>query len=162
MYESTVTAKGQTTLPKDVRELLGVEAGDRIRYLVTGDSVRILRPRKAMSLCGALKPRAPLSALKRWMPRFGTVRQKYKISDRRRHQHPRPVSRSGRPETGGSGALADRAMQRARTGLHRTRGLDRNGLGSRERLRPPAGATGRGRSTWLAHPASWRVDYVIV
>jgi AbrB family looped-hinge helix DNA binding protein len=55
MYESTVTAKGQTTLPKDVRELLGVEAGDRIRYLVTGDSVRILRPRKAMSLCGALK-----------------------------------------------------------------------------------------------------------
>lgn len=55
MYDSTVTAKGQTTLPKDVRDLLGVGAGDRIRYLVTGDSVRILRPRKAMSLCGALK-----------------------------------------------------------------------------------------------------------
>lgn len=55
MYESTVTAKGQTTLPKDVRELLGLEPGDRIRYLVTGDTVRILRPRKAMSLCGVLK-----------------------------------------------------------------------------------------------------------
>ena len=55
MYESTVTAKGQTTLPKDVRDLLGLEPGDRIRYLVTGDTVRILRPRKAMSLCGALK-----------------------------------------------------------------------------------------------------------
>jgi AbrB family looped-hinge helix DNA binding protein len=55
MYESTVTAKGQTTLPKDVRALLGLEPGDRIRYLVTGDTVRILRPRKAMSLCGLLK-----------------------------------------------------------------------------------------------------------
>lgn len=59
MYESTVTAKGQTTLPKDVRDLLGLEPGDRIRYLVTGDTVRILRPRKAMSLCGALKHHGP-------------------------------------------------------------------------------------------------------
>lgn len=59
MYESTVTAKGQTTLPKDVRDLLGLEPGDRIRYFVTGDTVRILRPRKAMSLCGALKHEGP-------------------------------------------------------------------------------------------------------
>lgn len=59
MYESTVTAKGQTTLPKDVRDLLGLKPGDRIRYLVTGDTVRILRPRKAMSLCGALKHEGP-------------------------------------------------------------------------------------------------------
>jgi AbrB family looped-hinge helix DNA binding protein len=59
MYESTVTAKGQTTLPKDVRDLLGLEPGDRIRYLVSGDTVRILRPRKAMSLCGALKHEGP-------------------------------------------------------------------------------------------------------
>lgn len=59
MYESTVTAKGQTTLPKDVRDLLGLKPGDRIRYLVTGGAVRILRPRKAMSLCGALKHEGP-------------------------------------------------------------------------------------------------------
>lgn len=59
MYESTVTAKGQTTLPKDVRDLLGLQPGDRIRYLVTGDTVRILRPRKAMSLCGALQGEGP-------------------------------------------------------------------------------------------------------
>lgn len=63
MYESTVTAKGQTTLPKDVRALLGLEAGDRIRYLVTGDTVRILRPRKAMSLCGALEHEGPAVTL---------------------------------------------------------------------------------------------------
>jgi antitoxin PrlF len=54
MYESTVTAKGQTTLPKPVRDALGLEPGDRIRYLLTAEGVRILRPRKAMSLCGVL------------------------------------------------------------------------------------------------------------
>lgn len=59
MYESTVTAKGQTTLPRDVRDLLGLAPGDRIRYLVSGDSVRILRPRKAMSLCGVLRRDGP-------------------------------------------------------------------------------------------------------
>jgi bifunctional DNA-binding transcriptional regulator/antitoxin component of YhaV-PrlF toxin-antitoxin module len=37
-----------------VRDLLGLKPGDRIRYLVTGDAIRILRPRKAMSLCGVL------------------------------------------------------------------------------------------------------------
>lgn len=54
LCESTVTAKGQTTSPEHVRDLPGLEPGDRIRSLATGDAVRILRPRKAMSLCGAL------------------------------------------------------------------------------------------------------------
>lgn len=54
MFESTITAKGQTTLPKEVREQLSLQPGDRVRYLIHGDEVRILRPRKAMSLCGML------------------------------------------------------------------------------------------------------------
>jgi len=32
MIESGITSKGQTTLPKPVREALGVGAGDRVRY----------------------------------------------------------------------------------------------------------------------------------
>lgn len=52
--ESTVTSKGQTTLPKDVREHLGLKAGDKVRYLVIGDEVRLVRPRKVMSLSGSL------------------------------------------------------------------------------------------------------------
>ncbi|MEO1460267.1 MAG: AbrB/MazE/SpoVT family DNA-binding domain-containing protein [Pseudomonadota bacterium] len=52
--ESTVTSKGQTTLPKDVREHLGLKAGDKVRYLVIGDEVRLVRPRSVMSLCGSL------------------------------------------------------------------------------------------------------------
>ena len=55
MQESTVTAKGQTTLPRDIRQHLGLNPGDRVRYLVIGDEVRLVRPRKVMTLCGALR-----------------------------------------------------------------------------------------------------------
>lgn len=54
MLESTVTSKGQTTLPKDVRDRLGLSPGDRVRYLIVGDEIRLVRPRKVMSLCGTL------------------------------------------------------------------------------------------------------------
>lgn len=37
-----VMAKGQVTIPKDVREVLGVSSGDRISFLVEGNSVRIV------------------------------------------------------------------------------------------------------------------------
>ena len=42
MLESAVTKKGQTTLPKPVRDTLGVRAGDRVRYIVLDGEVRIL------------------------------------------------------------------------------------------------------------------------
>ena len=35
MVESTITSRGQTTLPKSVREALGVKPGDRVRYVVS-------------------------------------------------------------------------------------------------------------------------------
>lgn len=37
-----VMAKGQVTIPKDVREVLGVANGDRISFIVEGNSVRIV------------------------------------------------------------------------------------------------------------------------
>ena len=37
-----VMAKGQVTIPKDVREVLGVTTGDRISFIVEGKSVRIV------------------------------------------------------------------------------------------------------------------------
>ena len=41
--ESTVTAEGQTTLPKAVRDALGLGPGDRVRYHVRDGEVRLLR-----------------------------------------------------------------------------------------------------------------------
>ena len=37
-----VMAKGQVTIPKDVRAALGVGTGDRVTFLVDGSSVRII------------------------------------------------------------------------------------------------------------------------
>lgn len=37
-----VMAKGQVTIPKDIREVLGVASGDRITFIVEGNTVRIV------------------------------------------------------------------------------------------------------------------------
>lgn len=37
-----VMAKGQITIPKDIREVLGVTSGDRISFIVEGSTVRIV------------------------------------------------------------------------------------------------------------------------
>lgn len=37
-----VMAKGQVTIPKDVREVLGVSSGDRVSFIVEGKNVRIV------------------------------------------------------------------------------------------------------------------------
>ena len=59
MISSTITSKGRTTLPKPVRRALGVTVGDRVRYVVHGDEVRILPVRPVGRLFGALKHDGP-------------------------------------------------------------------------------------------------------
>ncbi len=59
MIESSITKKGQTTLPKLVRETLGLQSGDRVRYLIAGGEVRILPVRPVSRLFGALKHDGP-------------------------------------------------------------------------------------------------------
>lgn len=53
---STVTSKGQTTLPRTVREALSLSPGDRVVYEIEGDAVviRKLAPLDAAYL-GALQ-----------------------------------------------------------------------------------------------------------
>ena len=41
MLESKVFANGSTTLPKSVREALGVNAGDTVRYVISEKGVHI-------------------------------------------------------------------------------------------------------------------------
>ena len=55
MIESSITKKGQTTLPKPVREMLGVQAGDRVRYVIADGEVRLLPVRPISRLYGVLR-----------------------------------------------------------------------------------------------------------
>lgn len=60
MVESAITAKGQTTLPKPVRRALGIEPGDRVRYVIfENNEVRLLPVRPVSRLFGALKYDGP-------------------------------------------------------------------------------------------------------
>jgi AbrB family looped-hinge helix DNA binding protein len=37
-----VMSKGQVTIPKDVRDILGIESGDRVTFIVENGTVRIV------------------------------------------------------------------------------------------------------------------------
>ena len=63
MIESGVTAKGQTTLPKAVRDALAVQPGSRVRYVILDGEVRLLRVRPIHRLFGALQHDGPAVTL---------------------------------------------------------------------------------------------------
>lgn len=57
MTESTITAKGQTTVPADVRALVHAEPGTRLVWSVMPDGTIIVRAKSksVMDLAGMLK-----------------------------------------------------------------------------------------------------------
>jgi antitoxin PrlF len=65
MSTSTVTSKGQTTIPKAIRKKLGLQPGDRIEYIVESDGRVFLLPatHQLSSLAGALRHRAHATPL---------------------------------------------------------------------------------------------------
>lgn len=54
MQESTITTKGQTTLPRTVRSALGLAPGDRVRYVILDGEVRLVKARPVAGLAGIL------------------------------------------------------------------------------------------------------------
>lgn len=54
MPHSTVTSKGQTTIPGEVRQALKIKPGDRLEYVIAGDSATIRVHPGAASLAGVL------------------------------------------------------------------------------------------------------------
>jgi AbrB family looped-hinge helix DNA binding protein len=57
---STITTKGQITLPKAVREVLGVGPGDRVAFLIRDDGTVTVEAEAVdlRTLRGVLKPAA--------------------------------------------------------------------------------------------------------
>jgi AbrB family looped-hinge helix DNA binding protein len=61
---AVLTSKGQTTIPKDVRDYLGLRPGDRIEFVLTEDKTVLLKPatRPVTDLKGFLpKPPKPVT-----------------------------------------------------------------------------------------------------
>jgi antitoxin PrlF len=54
MAHSTVTRKGQTTIPGEIRRALEIKPGDRLEYVVEGDHATIRVHPGTRSLKGAL------------------------------------------------------------------------------------------------------------
>ena len=43
LYQSKIFANGSTTLPKPVRDALGIKAGDRVRYVISEKGVQFFK-----------------------------------------------------------------------------------------------------------------------
>ncbi len=55
--ESTLTSKGQTTIPRDIRDRLHMKAGDRMTFTLMPDGTVLLRVKNknVMNLGGTLR-----------------------------------------------------------------------------------------------------------
>lgn len=51
---ATVTAEGQITLPKEVRDQLGLEAGDRVLFRIVDGRVVVARTPHLLELAGSV------------------------------------------------------------------------------------------------------------
>ena len=62
---ATLTSKGQTTIPKEIRDSLGMKPGDRMTFTLMPDGTVVLRvkSKSVMELAGVLhkKGRKPVS-----------------------------------------------------------------------------------------------------
>ena len=66
MSLSTVTTKGQVTIPKDIRESMAIDAGDKIEFIINAQNDVVIKPitKKAIDVFGQLsqyKKDKPLS-----------------------------------------------------------------------------------------------------
>jgi AbrB family looped-hinge helix DNA binding protein len=72
MLESTITRKGQVTIPKAIRERLGVKEGEKVLFVMRGEEV-VLKVVKGtiLDLRGSVQPSAHPED-------FGKIRQSVK------------------------------------------------------------------------------------
>jgi AbrB family looped-hinge helix DNA binding protein len=63
MTTATMTSKGQMTLPKSVRDRLGLQAGDRVEFIETRQGFLVLPLKRNLSAIKGIlpKPRKPVS-----------------------------------------------------------------------------------------------------
>jgi len=63
MTEATMTVKGQITVPREIRNRLGLKSGDKVAFTMLSDGTVVVRPktRRLTDLVGSLtRPGQPL------------------------------------------------------------------------------------------------------
>lgn len=79
MPDATLTAKGQTTIPKEIRDQLGLEAGDQLTFTTLSDGTVVMRAktRRLLDLAGSLtrrdQPRVDVADMKPLRSRADTT-----------------------------------------------------------------------------------------
>ncbi|NLT72264.1 MAG: AbrB/MazE/SpoVT family DNA-binding domain-containing protein [Verrucomicrobiaceae bacterium] len=68
---ATLTSKGQVTIPKRVRDALGLEAGDEVHFKVEENRAVVAKSRDFLGLAGSV----PVPATKRGTPWDEVMRQ---------------------------------------------------------------------------------------
>lgn len=57
-FETSVTEKGQVTIPQEIRRIMGLQPRDKVRFEVEGDVVKISRASsKLLQWFGSVRPR---------------------------------------------------------------------------------------------------------
>ena len=63
VFESRIFTGGRAALPRAVRDALGLQTGDRVRYVVLESEVRIIKVRSIGRLYGVLQHHGPAVTL---------------------------------------------------------------------------------------------------
>jgi AbrB family looped-hinge helix DNA binding protein len=87
MPTATLTSKGQITIPQKIRQHLGLEAGDRLEFVVQADDSVLMIPAtsRLADLEGILPPPGqpiPLENMEQAMRRQGRVSRQKKKKER--------------------------------------------------------------------------------
>lgn len=71
MSETTLTSKGQVTVPREIRDRLGLASGDRLTFTLLSDGTVVMRAktRRLLDLAGSLtRPGQPKVTVEQMNP----------------------------------------------------------------------------------------------
>lgn len=69
--ETTMTVKGQVTVPREIRDRLGLKSGDKMAFTMLSDGTVVMRPktRRLADLAGTLtRPGQPAVSIEEMSP----------------------------------------------------------------------------------------------
>ena len=81
MLTSTLTSKGQATIPASVRKILGLKPGEKVYFEPRGDFVAIKKVPDFFSLMGSIKTRVKYTDQKADRAIGKMLSQRYKNTD---------------------------------------------------------------------------------